>query len=507
MDVDPSRRVDWLEIELSAVIDNALEAPEMMYRQYQLQTGYAVEDQSDLIIPPNASSSNVINPVLRPNESSGVSSRDRNSVDGLTHDESMTNPVVTIEDDADMDSLNDTHGAVDAPLVLVVPEPQQTLVYDASMIPEAQQTLGPDQHPKDDDDDEAPPKRRRKHGKQHDPNIFYDVGFAVLMPKVLRLPLIMGCIISAMLAFTNNLGWSTQPLDCLEVFSGVESIVWGFEELGMRAAGFDRDTDVQQDIEKPWGMVLLTWMMHRVRPQGLIPWATPCSTWTIVNRGTSQRSEHNPRGFAGHPSVALANLVVSRMTVLLIWCTLLGHQWLLEQPASSLMRQQTRFAQFLWSTTYYTIPTCMGCCGKSTLKGTILLGSSRWMSQLHRSAAQINPAMRQRIKEESKHVTSTSIDQTTSKKKCCGGPSLKKTQEYTKEYGLEVATLFQNNDTDGMQSVSIHDDGGIPDRCNTTYDATDLWQDAQLEEVFAYARDQAMETKAAKQRQARPVFH
>ena len=92
MDVDPSRRVDWLEIELSAVIDNALEAPEMMYRQYQLQTGYAVEDQSDLIIPPNASSSNVINPVLRPNESSGVSSRDRNSVDGLTHDESMTSP-------------------------------------------------------------------------------------------------------------------------------------------------------------------------------------------------------------------------------------------------------------------------------------------------------------------------------------------------------------------------------------------------------------------------------
>ena len=52
MDVDPSRRVDWLEIELRAVIDNALEAPEMMYRQYQLQNGYAVEDSSDLIIPP-----------------------------------------------------------------------------------------------------------------------------------------------------------------------------------------------------------------------------------------------------------------------------------------------------------------------------------------------------------------------------------------------------------------------------------------------------------------------
>ena len=340
-------------------------------------------------------------------------------------------------------------------------------------------------------------KRRRKNGKQKD-DYHFDIGRRHLMPRPLRLPLIMGAIISAFLVFAGVLGWSSEPLDCVEVFSGVSSIVKGFQEYGMASRGFDRDENVEEDIEKPNGMLLLMSLIRRVRPAGLTTWATPCSTWTIMNRGTSERSDHNPLGQIRHTSVAMANLVVSRMTVLMIWCSLLGLQWLLEQPCSSLMFQQPRFAEFLRSTTYYTIPTCMGAFGKSTLKGTTLLGSSRWMVNLHRTEAMIDPEVRQRMKAESRKVTSTTVDPTTGRKRFCGGPSLKSTQKYTKEYGLEIAKLFHENDE--ARAVNIDDDEKILElqQCDSTYDASDLWVDAQLEEVFCMARDRAFAARTSR---------
>ena len=79
-------------------------------------------------------------------------------------------------------------------------------------------------------------KRRRKKGKQKDDNYHFDIGRRHLMPRPLRLPLIMGAIISAFLIFAGTLGWSSEPLDCVEVFSGVSSIAKGFQEYGMARA-------------------------------------------------------------------------------------------------------------------------------------------------------------------------------------------------------------------------------------------------------------------------------
>ena len=58
----------------------------------------------------------------------------------------------------------------------------------------------------------------------------------------------MGAIISAMLAIGATLGWSTQSLDGLEVFSGVASIFASFRAFGMAATGFDIENDIRQDI-------------------------------------------------------------------------------------------------------------------------------------------------------------------------------------------------------------------------------------------------------------------
>ena len=105
------------------------------------------------------------------------------------------------------------------------------------------------------------------------------------------------------------------------------------------------------------------------------------------------------------------------------------------------------------------------------------------------------------MKEESKKVTSTTVDPTTGRKRFCGGPSPKSTQKYTKEYGLEIAKLIHENDE--ARAVNIDDDEKILElqQCDSTYDASDLWADAQLEEVFCMARDRAFAARTSRRAQ------
>ena len=235
-------------------------------------------------------------------------------------------------------------------------------------------------------------------------------------------------------------------------------------------------------------MLLLMRRIRRTRPGGLSTWATPCSTWVCMNRGTSERSLHNPLGQVAHASVQAANMVVSRMTLLIIWSTLFGVQWLLEQPQSSLMAEQPRLHALLKSVTHFKIPTCMGAFGSATLKGTTLLGSERWMAQLHRSVSDIDPKTREKMKQESKNVSTTTMD-ATCQKRFTGGPALNATQAYTQQYGREAARLHLE-----LGKPPVIDVEAIHDNASNTwaqYDATDLWQVAQLEEVFCLARDLA----------------
>ena len=191
---------------------------------------------------------------------------------------------------------------------------------------------------------EPPSKRRRVRGKQMGQEARAR-GLELLIPRPLRLPLVMAAIISAMMNI-----WPValdDPLDAVEVFSGVKSTVYGFHTLGMKAVGFDKCDDDRQDITKPWGMLDLTHKIRRVKVGGLLPWATPCSTWVTVNRGTSQRTLHNPRGHFFYESVSEANVTVARMALLMIWSVILGLQWLLEQPQSSLMPEEPWLRSFL----------------------------------------------------------------------------------------------------------------------------------------------------------------
>ena len=84
-------------------------------------------------------------------------------------------------------------------------------------------------------------KRRRLKGKQTELRTqehHEEVGRGYLMPQILRLPLVMGCLSAALMVIAPP--GLDEPLDGLEIFSGVGEIVKGFLHYGLKAMGVDK---------------------------------------------------------------------------------------------------------------------------------------------------------------------------------------------------------------------------------------------------------------------------
>lgn len=73
--------------------------------------------------------------------------------------------------------------------------------------------------------------------------------------------------------------------------------------------------------------------------------AVVCSTWSVVNRGTSKRDELVPEGQDRCLSVRRGNQMVSRCSLLLLLLGTLGFTYLLENPAQSII---TAYPRLRW---------------------------------------------------------------------------------------------------------------------------------------------------------------
>ena len=116
-----------------------------------------------------------------------------------------------------------------------------------------------------------------------------------------------------------NFQHAGPALDCVETFSGVESIVKAYSMRGFQARGFDTVNGASQDINSHAGfMTLLSWITS-MQPGALIHFATPCSTWVQINVGTSMWRPLTVEGDESSKAVRGANLCVNRMIVLLLF--------------------------------------------------------------------------------------------------------------------------------------------------------------------------------------------
>ncbi|CAE7353108.1 unnamed protein product [Symbiodinium sp. CCMP2592] len=71
--------------------------------------------------------------------------------------------------------------------------------------------------------------------------------------------------------------------------------------------------------------------------KALVHFGIKCSSFCVLNMGTSKRSACNSIGYTGHESVAYANKLLERTTLLVMLCTAMDACWTLEQPAGSFL--------------------------------------------------------------------------------------------------------------------------------------------------------------------------
>ena len=106
------------------------------------------------------------------------------------------------------------------------------------------------------------------------------------------------------------------------------------------------DDNYRMDILSPLGFLHAVKFALKLRRGAQCVLAPVCSSWVWLNRGTSGRSELTPLGNETVPSVRFANLVVSRVALLLYILSSKCVFWILEQPVSSLMEHYPRFQDF-----------------------------------------------------------------------------------------------------------------------------------------------------------------
>ena len=125
----------------------------------------------------------------------------------------------------------------------------------------------------------------------------------------------------------------------------------------------------------------------------MVHFATVCSSWVLINRGTSKRTETNVLG-GPRPRhyVRLANVMVSRTALVMLFAICMNLDVILEQPGSSLMFKHFRIEQvlalsssggFLRSLRF--VSTYMGAFGCPNPKLTMLLGNTPWLERLKRT--------------------------------------------------------------------------------------------------------------------------
>ena len=127
----------------------------------------------------------------------------------------------------------------------------------------------------------------------------------------------------------------------MEFFSGMGEVQRAFNQNGCKARGFDiinhpGYSDVESITTDEGFCTALQYIRRLKTAKGLAHWATVCSTWVWMSRGSTGRSQ-SILGNVNSEPVAEGNMQVSRMVLLIMLIVAKSARWILEQPLSSLM--------------------------------------------------------------------------------------------------------------------------------------------------------------------------
>ena len=267
-----------------------------------------------------------------------------------------------------------------------------------------------------------------------------------------------------------------RDLDCVEMFSGKQTIVTAFNDAGYVAVGYDYLYDkAAMNLNSVLGWLTALILCLRLKCKSLQWWATVCSTWVWMSRSSTFRSARNPLGDLRLSCVVLANAQVARMTLLSLLASSRGASWALEQPSSSVMNRTPhlkmleklcpRFALGAWRE-FYTEMGAFGACTKKPTKiwsyGNTFMGLQRLASREFK--ARRTPATVTQGKHGKKSVTGTA--------------DLKLTQAYTPQFGRVVLRCWETEHE--LSHERFHEQDDAPTDIEIDFGENELWKHADL---------------------------
>lgn len=271
-----------------------------------------------------------------------------------------------------------------------------------------------------------------------------------------------------------------DEFDNVDLFAGRRAIAKAYRYKSLKATAMDIILDVRDDLLSPVGFLRSLWAVMNLKLGGLLSAGIKCSSWSIVNRGTSKRTKQRPLGCRLYRSVREANLMVSRVTLLCMVALHRGANFMLENPLQSLIYFHPRLRKFLKKRGHTEQMTWLGMYGAKTWKPVKLVSSSKEVQRLYRK---LN-------KKKFGKSGSTRQYRSASGKLCFQGVPGKsrETEVYPPEFGRVVCSTFSRYATPP---------GGEP-----LVDGTpDDWNDARLDEVEACLIDM-LNNRVAKRKES-----
>ena len=238
-----------------------------------------------------------------------------------------------------------------------------------------------------------------------------------------------------------------ESVEAVEFYVGRRTIQRAYASEHHPALAFDKSDHYSHDFCTDIGFLHAVMVCLLLRARGLPFWATVCSTWVFMSRSSVWRFQEQSLGCTRLQCVRDANLMVSRMVLLIRFLAGKFCQFGLEQPATSLMdktprmKAMSRCPQYLLNGQFTKCQTYMAAYGTPIHKPTSLWSSGTWIRDLVRAHPQ---GFQQRVSVTSKKVKNG--------KTCATGNEveLKESQGYTDQFGRAVMRAF----LDGKQRAS-----------------------------------------------------
>ena len=197
------------------------------------------------------------------------------------------------------------------------------------------------------EENEPPVKRRRLHGKQslrippqvEESKSSRRARLCGIEPSTVRKlmragwPIAMFNLLAVIVAMVGPI---SHEVHCVEYFSGVGQIAKAFREAGHNSRTFDIiDLGDLQNLNTPQGLATALVCALSLVPRGLAHWATVCSTWIFLSRGSTGRRSGRVWGLPGRAyiseNVAVANAAATRMIMICLLLTFRKVSFILEQ--------------------------------------------------------------------------------------------------------------------------------------------------------------------------------